>query len=508
MRRHFTFLILLWACLSGTRTQADTFDKVQYYAAAEGKKQAALKQAMYEIIRHANTLSYGSGAGATWSGFYQTDRLADGECRDRYSYEHHYFKSSTSAVSGMNIEHSFPKSWWGGGKNQAYEDIHHLMPSESTINSRKSNYGMGVVTDQSYTNGCTKIGKGPGSGGSTINLWEPADEWKGDFARAVFYMVTCYQNLTWSGSEALKSLDNNAWPTLKSWAYTLYLKWNREDPVDDMERTRNDKVYEIQGNRNPYIDFPYLADYIWGDSTAVAFKVNGQPHEEEEDTIPTPPPAPGDTTLVRQYDFAQGHWRSVDETGYSSQVWQCGDDGIMTANAYSLGGEAEAFLVSPTLDLSRASRAWIVFDHAVGLNSGTDVSKRFMVWASSDYNQEPYEANWTDLQPAWPTYKYKNGMTDFVSSGQLSLDDFCGETVNVAFRYTSTTQQCWSWQVRDFTLYTVQSITGLEDNAFSPVPGDKVVFDMNGVFVGRDLPTRPGMYVVREQGYTYKVWKR
>ena len=85
------------------------------------------------------------------------------------------------------------------------------------------------------------------------------------------YMATCYQDLTWQGAEGLQELQNDDWPTLKQWAYTLYLQWIKNDPIDDLEVNRNNAVAEIQENRNLFVDYPYLAEYIWGDSIDVAF---------------------------------------------------------------------------------------------------------------------------------------------------------------------------------------------------------------------------------------------
>ena len=142
-----------------------------YYASTRGLSGAQLKAAMHDIVAQAHVLSYGSGTGSTWSGFYQTDRMDDGQVRDRYSYEIFYFPNSASAVnasavSGMNIEHSFPKSWWGGSQNQAYQDLYNLMPCESNINSAKSNYAMGRVSSVKDTNGCTRVGRGSTSAGA------------------------------------------------------------------------------------------------------------------------------------------------------------------------------------------------------------------------------------------------------------------------------------------------------------------------------------------------------
>jgi len=245
-----------------------------YYSNVNGLKMAELKSALHAIIAKANVLEYGSGAGKTWTGFYSTDRYDGNKVRDRYSNDVREFSStaSTTAASapdGMNIEHSFPKSWWGGTKNQAYKDLFNLMPCEININSSKSNYAMGKVDKVKADNGCTKVGTGK-AGEKSANLWEPADQWKGDFARGYFYMVTAYSDFVWTG-EGLTMLESDEWPTMQQWAYELLLEWCRHDPIDQIEIDRNEAVYAIQGNRNPFVDFPKLEEYIWGDSIDVAF---------------------------------------------------------------------------------------------------------------------------------------------------------------------------------------------------------------------------------------------
>ena len=103
----------------------------------------------------------------------------------------------------------------GKTTNQAYKDLFNLMPSEQKINSSKGNWVMGKVTGKVSTdNGCTKVGKNDDG----ITVWEPADKWKGDFARDYFYMVTAYSGLNWQ-SAGLDMLEKNEWPTLKPWAY-------------------------------------------------------------------------------------------------------------------------------------------------------------------------------------------------------------------------------------------------------------------------------------------------
>lgn len=236
-----------------------------YYSSLKGKKGAELKTAIHDLIKKANVLSYGSGNGHTWWGFWSTDRDERGYFIDRYSSESEWEKSTSQGAvgAGMNIEHSFPKSWWGGATVQAYKDLYNLMPCKSKINSTKSNYPMGKVVSGDNGNGWTKVGKGTDGN----NYWEPADLWKGDFARGYMYMATAYQDYNWKGDKALQILQQGDYPTLKEWAYTLYIQWAKADKPDALEIKRNNDVAKIQGNRNPYVDFPNLMEYVWGDST-------------------------------------------------------------------------------------------------------------------------------------------------------------------------------------------------------------------------------------------------
>ena len=110
-------------------------------------------------------------------------------------------------------------------------------------------------------------------------MWEPDDEYKGDFARIYFYMATCYNNriASWPGndSNAAAVLAGNSYPVYKDWYIAMLLKWDREDPVSERERERNDAVYDIQKNRNPYVDHPELVEYVWGNKIGTAWQENG-----------------------------------------------------------------------------------------------------------------------------------------------------------------------------------------------------------------------------------------
>ncbi|MFZ4454688.1 MAG: endonuclease [Bacteroidales bacterium] len=247
-----------------------------YYDSAIGKKQAELKTSLHLIIKTANVPSYGSGAGSTWAAFSKMDiRPEDGTVWDMYSNNHVAF-NGVSAASGMNIEHSFAKSWWGDGR-QAAQDVQHLCPSNSTANSAKGSWPMAVVDGTtSFTNGCIKVGKSSSKPGMTLDAWEPADEYKGDFARMYMYMVTAYEDYAtlWTGN-SINQLDNNTYPVFEQWTVDMLLKWNQQDPVSQKEITRTNEAYKVQGNRNPFIDYPQLAEYIWGKLMAVPFTTEG-----------------------------------------------------------------------------------------------------------------------------------------------------------------------------------------------------------------------------------------
>ncbi|MCR5077230.1 MAG: endonuclease [Prevotella sp.] len=268
---------ILASVLLGFTTSAGAINHdalVQYASSLKGLKKEQLKQALHELMRQKDVLDYGSGKHNTWYGFWYTDRdPKTSECINRYSDRKFYFGSTNIGrrIDGMNIEHSFPKSWWGGVENDAWCDLYNLYPSDSKANSDKSNYIMGVVTQVKSTagEGYDKVGSGYANG-QLVRMWEPGDRFKGEFSRSYMYMATTYQDLNFT-SEGVHQLVNGAYPTLQKWSSDLFRQWSRNDRVDSMEVARNNAVAKLQQNRNLYIDFPNLCEYVWGDSMEVAF---------------------------------------------------------------------------------------------------------------------------------------------------------------------------------------------------------------------------------------------
>ena len=232
-----------------------------YYSSAYNTQGAQLKTALYRIISPHTRLDYMSLP----SQFRYTDWHPDGYFWDMYS------NVRQSTWSGLNREHSLPKSWFGvgTGNEDNYDisvDLHNLFPSNPAANTAKSNYALGVVgSSVTYTNGVTKVGKNSFPG-YTETVFEPANEYKGDFARTYMYMVTCYEQYAsnWQSTGTSSMLQRNTYPVFNTYAVNLLMQWHRADPVSTKEINRNNEVYRFQGNQNPFIDHPLLAEYIWG----------------------------------------------------------------------------------------------------------------------------------------------------------------------------------------------------------------------------------------------------
>ncbi len=241
-----------------------------YYDALYGLTGRALKQEVARVAGPHKVISYGD---KTWQAFETTDvRQAGGSLIwfDMYS---NVMELVANGHNGLNIEHSVANSWWGGksGSVEAYSDLYLLNPSNSDANNRKSNWPIGEVAHATWTNGLSLLGSPvAGQGGGSTTVFEPADEFKGDFARAFFYVFTVYADIPWQDSPAYM-YDASDPLTLRPWAYQMLLDWAEADPVDTREAERNELIAAMQGNRNPYIDMPLLASYVWGDNSGLPF---------------------------------------------------------------------------------------------------------------------------------------------------------------------------------------------------------------------------------------------
>lgn len=291
MKKFFTFLLAL-PIFSFTVAQIPA----GYYNGTEGKTGYFLKSKLYEIISSgALDLGYGSGTGGLWTTYFTSDvdhyYENNGTVLDMYSenptgpdaYEYklgqvyaggNQCSTVDFTVEGAcyNREHSLPKSFFGNAAPMA-NDAHFVIPTDYFVNQQRSNYPYGETDSPSWTskNG-SKVG-GCSFPGYYGTVFEPIDEFKGDFARMHFYFVTMYQDKLQNFDRfypASNPIDGSTDRGFKQWYINLLLKWANQDPVSQKEIDRNNAIYARQKNRNPFIDHPEWVNMIWSSTLSNA----------------------------------------------------------------------------------------------------------------------------------------------------------------------------------------------------------------------------------------------
>ena len=245
-----------------------------YYDDANGLTGETLKTALHNIIDDHTVKSYDY----LWTAFQTTDDDAQGDVWDMYSNCSFTFVvkqcgNYSDECDCYNREHSFPASWFGDA-SPMYTDLFQLYPTDGKVNSIRNNYPFGETSSPSQTTGNgSKLGPCSVSGYSGT-VFEPIDEYKGDFARTYFYMATRYEDVIsgWENNSTNGDavLDGTTYPVYETWFLNMLGEWHEEDPVSDKETDRNNAVYAIQGNRNPFIDHPEYVYNIWGVGSTLA----------------------------------------------------------------------------------------------------------------------------------------------------------------------------------------------------------------------------------------------
>lgn len=236
-----------------------------YYKPADGFTGKTLKTKLYQIVGKLHTTEYNG----LWETYKTADVRPDGKLWDMYSKSTSYEiggsmqgHASSSEGGGYNREHSMPKSWFHKQKPM-HNDAFHVVPADTYVNSVRNNFPYGENKGEMFT-GKGNFGKKgkcttPGYSGT---VFEPADEYKGDFARIYFYMATAYKAAIAGWTSPVMS-GNEYRPYVK-WQMDMLMRWAKEDPVSQKEILRNEAVAKVQGNRNPFIDYPGLEEYVWG----------------------------------------------------------------------------------------------------------------------------------------------------------------------------------------------------------------------------------------------------
>jgi endonuclease I len=309
-----------------------------YYNTASGLTGLPLKIALHNIIKNHTSITYNQ----LWTAYQTTDVKPNGKVWDIYSdipggtppYEFTFVTDQCGNYSAegdcYNREHSFPQSWFNSASPMV-SDLFHIYPTDGKVNGERNNFPYGDVGTASWTslNG-SKLGTCNDSGYSST-VFEPIDAYKGDLARTYFYMAVRYysEDSGWPGSDMVSGAE----PLL--WARNVLLNWAINDTVSQKELNRNNAIYGIQNNRNPFIDHPEWIQAIWGPTSGINtndkseyFRMFPMPAKDqvtindnlENDKIVKVEVYSTSSTLVHTY-IDCGKSFSIDLSDYSSGIY-------------------------------------------------------------------------------------------------------------------------------------------------------------------------------------------
>ena len=238
-----------------------------YYDGVSGKKGAdnILDALCTCISKDYNTINYKALESHYLNTDFYSDTLWDMYSTCRFTYADAN-KPQSAVCDGWNKEHVCCQSWLGSGS--MVSDMFNVYPTDARVNNLRSNYPYGVVgtnkgiSEDPEHHALGKLGTSTTSGVGTV--YEPDDRYKGDFARTFFYMAARYRNNILNDDANGAKMFTSDKTNLTAYSLSFLLDWHRNDPVSEKEIDRNQGVYGEQNNRNPFIDYPELVEYIWG----------------------------------------------------------------------------------------------------------------------------------------------------------------------------------------------------------------------------------------------------
>jgi len=271
MKKYIFSLAVLLAMMPMMRANVETgvaAIPAGYYDGVSGKKGTDnILNALNNAIKTHKVLNYNALENYYERTDFYADTLWDMYSTCRFTMEEAN-KSQSYVCDGWNKEHLVCQSWFSGDGMKS--DLFNVYPTDARVNNIRSSlaygevsgsWGTGISNNRGHALG--KVGTNTFSGYSG-KVFEPYDDYKGDFARSFMYMVACYRHGTLNGGAGSAMFTSNP-SNLTTYAKNLLLKWHRNDPVSEKEIDRNQAVYGEQNNRNPFIDYPDLVEYIWGD---------------------------------------------------------------------------------------------------------------------------------------------------------------------------------------------------------------------------------------------------
>ena len=299
------FCILFSVCIYAEGIEPSTV-LTTYYASIDGKSTNAnddLRKTLCTVISTGYvSIGYSSLQSQMYAASSNPTDFVNGDNKtmeDIYSSKPYVSNDNGSSAStcgtGWNKEHTVPQSWFNEGSPMK-SDAFHVYPTDIRMNSLRSSYPYG---ENNAAKGCATYGYGsvgtstfPGYTGTVFDPGEGGEygSYKGDLARTYFYMATRYRTTNFtSGSGGTSFTYSGGVANLTPYMRDLMLKWHREDPVSEKELKRNNAIYAHQHNRNPFIDYPELVEYIWGTKAGQTVVLSALVSAYDGET---PPPGP------------------------------------------------------------------------------------------------------------------------------------------------------------------------------------------------------------------------
>jgi endonuclease I len=307
-----------------------------YYNAVGTLTCAPMLNALRNIITTNHT---GRTYTQLWTDYQCSDKRPDGKVWDVYSdvpngTPPYLFTFGTDQDNGTlgtiegqkyNREHTMPKSWYGGSTTLVSAtmpipgtDLFNVYPTDKKVNGVRGNQPYGETNTPSFTslNGCKYgISSIPNIAGE---VFEPINAYKGDLARNYFYMATRYNIGSFAGTtvESAVALSDSFYTGFHSAFLAMLYRWHLADPVSQKEIDRNNAVYSIQGNRNPYIDRPEWVARVFVSNCGTKVGV------EERNALPLSIfPNPATNVLHYQLTLSKSEPFELSITDVLGRVW-------------------------------------------------------------------------------------------------------------------------------------------------------------------------------------------
>ncbi len=246
-----------------------------YPEALNGLSGKDLLEALRVVIRSRRNMMPQFDESMLWEWMENADRRGNGTVWDMFSPSEVSYPGGGRVPAGMTYCYIACPEWSGCGYDcDIALDLHNLFPCDAEVARLKGSLVPWTVVAADYDNGMLKIGSGD-LAGTKIGAYEPGDNYKGDVARVVLYVAACYGGeFAWQ-DQSWNLFSDGSFPVLNDISASLMLSWHKLDPVDEKEKERNEAIYEAQHNRNPFVDMPEIADYIWGSLSGESFHFGG-----------------------------------------------------------------------------------------------------------------------------------------------------------------------------------------------------------------------------------------